>query len=171
MIIKLIMSKVTLKQMRDGMKEGIVVFFVHASWCPFTINFYPIFDNTMKKMHETKADKHFSVIRIDDNMVRSLRANYGDIYRKLADYDEDVDEYKLSFPTVIMFVNGKRYKYQVSVRTVKNLEEFILSKLPKRRREQSNIRQNTPHKVSSISSRKHMSLHEQIDKAFKRLFR
>lgn len=162
------MTKVTLKEIRDGFKSGIVLYFVHADWCPYTVQFYPIYDKVMQKLKISKHDKHFKVIRIDDTMVKSIRANYNDIHRKLAEYDEDVDEYKLYFPTVVMFVDGKRYKYKVDVRTVKNFEEFIVSKLPKQSRQlrQSKIQS----KVITVSKNRHVGLQEQIDKAFKKLF-
>jgi thiol-disulfide isomerase/thioredoxin len=171
------MSKVTLKQIREGLKDGIVLYFVHASWCPYTVQFYPIFDKTMEKLHHNKKDKLFRLIRLDDTMVKSIRANYNDIYRKLADYDENVDEYKLYFPTVVMFVNGKRYKYQVDVRTVKNFEEFIVSKLPKQKplsRTTHTMRPLvTPRPIVRSTSRTptQIGLHEQIDQAFKKLFK
>lgn len=172
------MSKVTLKQIREGLKEGIVLYFVHASWCPYTVQFYPIFDKTIEKLQQNKKAKQFSIIRLDDTMVKSIRANYNDIYRKLADYDENVDEYKLYFPTVVMFVNGKRYKYQVDVRTVKNFEEFIVSKLPKQK---PALRATPPKRPlatprpfvrsAQVPMRKPtVALYEQIDKAFKKLF-
>lgn len=168
------MSKVTLKQIRESFKDGIVLFFVHASWCPYTVQFYPIFDKTMEKLHHNKKDKQFNVIRLDDTMIKSIRANYNDIYRKLADYDDSIDEYKLYFPTVVMFVNGKRYKYQVDVRTVKNFEEFITSKLPKLQtlsRAQPLIRRPLAMSRPITRSPRQLALHEQIDKAFKKMFK
>jgi thiol-disulfide isomerase/thioredoxin len=169
------MSKVTLKQIREGLKNGIVLYFAHASWCPYTVQFYPIFDKTIEKLHQNKKDKLFSIIRLDDTMVKSIRANYNDIYRKLADYDDNVDEYKLYFPTVVMFVNGKRYKYQVDVRTVKNFEEFIVSKLPKSKPLSRTTRTMRPLEPPRpfVRSRTptQVALHEQIDKAFKKLFK
>lgn len=170
------MSKVTLKQIREGLKNGIVLYFVHASWCPYTVQFYPIFDKTIEKLHHSKKDKLFSIIRLDDTMIKSIRANYNDIYRKLADYDENIDEYKLYFPTVVMFVNGKRYKYQVDVRTVKNFEEFILSKIPRQQQTLSRNTQTRPIVRTStprpfVRTPPQLALHEQIDKAFKKLFK
>lgn len=172
------MSKVTLKQIREGLKEGVVLFFVHASWCPYTVQFYPIFDKTIEKLHQSRKDKQFNIIRLDDTMIKSIRANYSDIYRKLADYDENIDEYKLYFPTVVMFVNGKRYKYQVDVRTVKNFEEFIVSKLPKQKPMSRAIPPRRPITTPrpfarsrvATSNKPSVALYEQIDKAFKKLF-
>lgn len=168
------MSKVTLKQIRESFKEGIVLFFVHASWCPYTVQFYPIFDKTIEKLHHNKKDKQFNIIRLDDTMIKSIRANYSDIYRKLADYDDTIDEYKLYFPTVVMFVNGKRYKYQVDVRTVKNFEDFIISKLPKQQtlsRAQPMLRRPLAISRPPIRPPTQLALHEQIDKAFKKMFK
>lgn len=167
------MTKVTLKEIRDGFKSGIVLYFVHADWCPYTVQFYPIFKKVMQKLKINKNDKHFKVIRIDDTMVKSIRANYNDIHRKLAEYDEEIDEYKLYFPTVVMFVNGKRYKYKVDVRTVKNFEEFIVNKLPKQlktTRLSSQSSQSRQKKHVVVSKQTHVGLQEQIDKAFKKLF-
>lgn len=172
------MSKVTLKQIRDGFKNGIVIYFVHATWCPYTVQFYPIFDKVMENLKRRKQDRLFDLIKLDDTMVRSIRANYSDVYRKLADYDDNIDEYKLYFPTVVIFVNGKRYKYQVNVRTVKNFEDFIVSKLPKQRAQskaETLVRMGRTAAANqriqqSHSVRRPTSLHQQIDKAFKRLF-
>lgn len=185
------MSKVTLKQIRDSLKEGTTIFFVHAGWCPYTVQFYPIFDKVLNNLKTKNMDKYFNVIKLDDVMTRSIRANYKDIYSKLADYDSDVDEYKLFFPTVVMFVNGKRYKYQVDVRTVQNFEAFILSKLPKLSRRTGKVVKGGDENKTTINNERELinkqrvksvqvkrssnrpvkllRLQEQIDKAFKKL--
>ena len=173
------MPRFTLKQIREGITEGTTLFFVHASWCPYTVQFYPIFDKVMSNLKTKGIDKEFNVIKLDDTMTRSIRANYGDIYKQLADYDSDIDEYKLYFPSVVMFVNGKRYKYKVDVRTVKNFEAFVVSKLTK-----STRRKNTRNEVkiqpsmrkfghNQVSTRpvKLLTLEQQIDKAFQKMLK
>lgn len=171
------MSKVSLKEIREGLKENVTLFFVHASWCPYTIQFYPIFEKVMKNLKAKGLDTKFKTIKLDDVMIKSLRANYTDIYKKIADYDENIDEYKLYFPTVVVFVNGKRYKYNASVRTVQNFEEFISNKLSKpsrkgTRRTTTKIErnENKPNKKVSMRPVK-LTLQEQIDKAFQKLFK
>lgn len=185
------MPRVTLKQIREGIKEGTTLFFVHASWCPYTVQFYPIFEKVMSNLNEKGIDKKFNVIKLDDTMTRSIRAGYSDIYKKLADYDSDIDEYKLYFPTVVLFVNGKRFKYQVDVRTVDNFENFIVSKLTKATRknrtskqeknevkvqkaredtQQMRIRTFSHNRVSTRPV-KLLTLEQQIDKAFQKLFK
>lgn len=183
------MPRVTLKQIRQGIKEGITLFFVHASWCPYTVQFYPIFETVMNNLKKKELHKKFDVIKLDDIMTRSIRANYGDIYKQLADYDSDTDEYKLYFPSVVMFVNGKRYKYKVDVRTVANFEAFITSKLrtPTRRQknvnemrnqkerenvEQRNIKGRTfSRNITTTRPVKFLTLEQQINKAFQKLFK
>lgn len=181
------MPRVTIKQIREGIK-GTTLFFVHAPWCPFTVDFYPIFDEVMTNLKEKGIDNKFNVIKLDDVMTRSIRANYGDIYKSLADYDGDDDEYKLFFPTVLLFVNGKRYKYQVNVRTVQNFEAFIMSKLTMTKRRsknenkevqvqkgRKNIQQVRTHTFSrnraSTKPAKLLTLEQQIDEAFRKLFK
>lgn len=179
------MTRVTLKQIRDGLKEGITLFFVHASWCPYTVQFYPIFEKVMNNLKGKGMDNKFQVIKIDDVMTKSIRSNYSDIYKSIAEYDEYTDEYRLSFPTVVMFVDGKRYKYKVNVRTVQNLESFIVGKLTKQSRKNKNTkiqRNETGNKrrvnMSNNSNRristrptKLLTLQDQIDKAFQKLFK
>lgn len=186
------MPRVTLKQIREGIKEGTTLFFVHASWCPYTVQFYPIYEKVMNNLKIKGIDKKFNVIKLDDVMTRSIKTHYLDIYRKLADYDDEIDEYKLYFPTVVMFVDGKRYKYTVDVRTVNNFESFIVSKFkkPTRRnntrkpskteesiqRERENILEKTrirkfSHNRGSTRPVKLLTLEQQIDKAFQKLFK
>jgi len=172
------MSKVTLREIREGLKEGNTLFFVHASWCPYTVQFYPIFEKVMKNLKVKGLEKKFKTIKLDDVMTRSIRANYNDIYRKLADYDDNVDEYKLYFPTVVMFLNGQRYKYNVPVRTAQNFEDFISSKLSKQsrkgtRRQVAKLERNESRPNRRVSTRptKLLTLQEQIDKAFQKLFK
>lgn len=174
------MPRVTLKQIREGIKDGTTLFFVHASWCPYTVQFYPIFDKVMSNLKAKGIDQKINVIKLDDVMTRSIRANYGDIYKRLADYDENNDEYKLYFPTVVLFVNGKRFKYQVEVRTVKNFESFVMSKLTKPTRQQRKTQVKVQptarlvsHRSNQASTRpvKLLTLEEQIDKAFHKLFK
>jgi thiol-disulfide isomerase/thioredoxin len=172
------MTRVTLKQLRDGLKEGITLFFVHASWCPYTVQFYPIFEKVMSNMKAKGLDTKFNVIKLDDVMTKSIRANNSDIYKSLADYDKNIDEYKLYFPSVVMFVNGKRYKYNVDVRTVQNFEAFIVGKLStksrsKRTAESQKRVLTSTNNNKRISTRpiKLLTLQEQIDKAFQKLFK
>lgn len=176
------MTRVTLKQIRTGLKEGVTLFFVHASWCPYTVQFYPIFEKAMNNIKSKGIDNKFSVIKIDDVMTKSIRSNYDDIYKLLADYDENNDEYKLYFPTVVIFVDGKRYKYSVDVRTAQNLETFIVQKLPKSQRnsKKTNVQRNasedknrasTLKRTNSTRPTKLLTLQEQIDKAFQKLFK
>jgi thiol-disulfide isomerase/thioredoxin len=184
-ILQIRMTRVTLKQIRDGLKEGSTLFFVHASWCPYTIQFYPIFEKVMSILKGKGLDTKLNVIKLDDVMIKSLRANNNDIYKTLADYDENIDEYKLFFPTVVMFVNGKRYKYSVDVRTVQNFEAFIVGKLSKQSRNSKNTKvqrnetvnkrrvnmSNNINRRASTRPTKLLSLQEQIDKAFQKLFK
>jgi thiol-disulfide isomerase/thioredoxin len=181
-------TKVTLKQIREGLKDGITLYFVFASWCPFCVQFEPIFNKVMSNLEHDKLRNNFQLIKLDDVMTRSITTNYKDIHTKLAEYDEDIDEYRLSFPTVVMFVNGKRFKYNVPVRTVANFEAFIKSHLPKSRNtkvsrkdvgknlqsrsiQSINTRQGTTHRViKSQRPVKILTLQDQIDKAFKNLF-
>jgi thiol-disulfide isomerase/thioredoxin len=188
------MPRVTLKQIREGIKEGTTLFFVHASWCPYTVQFYPIFDKVMSNLKTKGINEKFNVIKLDDIMTRSIRANYGDIYKKLADYDSNIDEHKLYFPTVVMFVDGKRFKYQVDVRTVQNFEAFIMSKLNKAvnrnrkgtrkdsktevkvKKEREDIEQQVRvrianHNRTSTRPVKFLTLEQQIDKAFRKLLK
>jgi thiol-disulfide isomerase/thioredoxin len=201
------MTRVTLKQVRDGLKEGCTLFFVHASWCPYTVQFYPIFEKVMSNLKGKGLDSKLNVIKLDDVMVKSIRANNNDIYKVLADYDEDIDEYKLYFPTVVMFVNGKRYKYKVDVRTVQNFESFIVGKLSTQSKQLTQSKQSTQSRQSKQSTQSTQSrqskqsinrntkiqtdsrrvssnnkristrpvrlltLQEQIDKAFQKLFK
>lgn len=184
------MTKVSLKQIREGLKQGVTLYFVHASWCPYTVQFYPIFEKVMKNLKMKGFDTRFNTIKLDDVMTRSIRASYDDIYKRLADYDENIDEYKLYFPTVVMFVNGKRYKYNVEVRTVENFEAFIISKLPKQQQGSRNTkainksersemgvsnrsvptRRNASKRIQTRPT-KLLTLQEQIDKAFQKLFK
>ena len=186
------MPRVTLKQIRESIKEGTTLFFVHASWCPYTVQFYPIFEKVMINLKTKGLDAKFNVIKLDDIMTRSIRANYGDIYKQLAEYDKNIDEYKLYFPTVVMFVDGKRYKYEVDVRTVQNLEAFIVNKLKQPQRKRGTRKQNKNEKLNQkgrediqeqarvrtfrhnrASTRpvKLLTLEQQIDKAFQKLFK
>lgn len=182
------MTHVTLKQIREGIKEGATLFFVHASWCPYTVQFYPIFQTVMNNLKKQGIDKQFNVIKLDDTMTRSIQSHHKDIYKHLADYDSNVDEYKLYFPTVVMFVNGKRFKYQVAVRTVDNFNTFITSKLNKtiKRKDTRKLnrlqkeREDKHQKSRMVSFNnnktktrpiKLLTLEEQIDKAFKKLFK
>lgn len=186
------MPRVTLKQIREGIKEGTTLFFVHASWCPYTVQFYPIFEKVMSNLKTKGVNKKMNVIKLDDTVTRSIRTNYEDIYKQLADYDGDNDEYKLYFPTVVMFVDGKRFKYQVDVRTVQNFETFVISKLRKptrknvTRKQEKNEKTNQKgrediqqearmhtysHNRGSTRPVKLLTLEQQIDKAFQKLFK
>jgi thiol-disulfide isomerase/thioredoxin len=180
------MPRTTLKQIREGMKQGKTLFFVHASWCPYTVQFYPIFEKVINNLKTKGVDQNFNIIRLDDTMTRSIKASYGDVYKKLADYDSNIDEYKLYFPTVVMFVDGKRFKYQVDVRTVQNFEAFIVSKLKKSKdirenktklqKQRDNIQKQTRmhtfnHNKTSTRPVRLLTLEQQIDKAFQKLFK
>jgi len=185
------MPRVTLKQIREGIKEGTTLFFVHASWCPFTVQFYPIFDKVMDNLKIKGMDKNLNIIKLDDKMTSSIRKNYRDIYQNLADYDGNNDEYKLFFPTVVMFNNGERCKYEVGVRTVQNFESFIMSNLKKPKRKNGTRKQNKVeekvqkkrediqqsrirtfnHNMVSTRPLKLLTLEQQIDKAFQKLFK
>lgn len=136
-------------------KDKQVLIFVHAKWCPYTVAFYPIWTSA-KKM----VNKDVDIIEINDKILGDIKSNEPLLYKKMADYNRNTKEYKLFFPTVILFSNGKRFKFEED-RTVDNLCAFV----------KSHTESKKQHSRNSSKHTHHHSLQEKIDNAFKRLFK
>jgi thiol-disulfide isomerase/thioredoxin len=121
--------------------------FIHAPWCPYTVAFYKAWKKIKKSLLDSSK---VNIIEIDDKAITEIRTQLPNVFRKLAG-----KELKLYFPTVLLFVNGKRYKYE-DEREVDKVIEFV----DKRTRTSTRI---NPRKVVSFQN--------EIDKAFQRLFR
>lgn len=120
--------------------------FIHAPWCPYTVAFY----KAWKKIKQSLL-KSLDIIEIDDKAITQIRTQQPNTFRKLAG-----KELKLYFPTVILFVNGKRYKYE-DEREVDKVLQFV----------EKRTKPVTPR----VTPKKVVSFQNEIDKAFQRLFR
>lgn len=121
--------------------------FIHAPWCPYTVAFYKAWKMIKKTL--LKSSK-INIIEIDDKAITQIRTQQPTIFRKLAG-----KELKLYFPTVLLFINGKRYKYE-DERDVDKVLQFV--------------EKRTKPITTSTTSRKVVSFQNEIDKAFERLF-
>jgi thiol-disulfide isomerase/thioredoxin len=138
----------------DFISNGNALVFIHAPWCPYTVAFYKAWKKIKKTLLNTSE---VNVIEIDDKAITQIRTQFPNVFRKLAG-----KELKLYFPTVLLFVNGKRYKYE-DEREVDKVVQFV----------EKYTKPNTKPRTStrtSMTPRKIVSFQNEVDKAFKRLF-
>ena len=153
-----------MNKIKKAVKTGNTAFFVHASWCPYTVQFYPIWTAMEAKLKESTD---FNIIKLDHESFAHIKKAFPKVYETLADYDEYTQSYKLYFPSVVMFTNGIRKKYSPSERTLTSLVAFIkkysTNKTPNATKHTKPAKTTTQHA--------HLKLHQQIDKAFSRLMK
>jgi hypothetical protein len=172
--------------LKSSLVAGNTLVFVHAHWCPYTVSFYGTWRNLKAKL---VGLTNLTVIEIDDEALMSLRTKHTNTYKKLADYIPLENQYKIFFPTIVLYVDGVRYKYE-DERTVKDLTEFVhkhaFGKMQKRHRAPSRkvvpkqvatrpndapkkvvprVQPKTPTTRTKTAKR----LQQEIDDAFKRL--
>lgn len=123
--------------------------FIHAPWCPYTVAFYKAWKKIKKNLLSTSK---VNIIEIDDKAITYIRTQQPNLFRKLAG-----KELKLYFPTVLLFVNGKRYKYE-DEREVDKVLQFV-------------EKRTKPLITRSVTPRKVVSFQNEIDKAFQRLLK
>jgi hypothetical protein len=133
----------------SGANSNALVF-IHAPWCPYTVAFYKAWKKIKTSL--LKSSK-VNIIEIDDKAITQIRTQQPNVFRKLAG-----KELKLYFPTVLLFVNGKRYKYE-DERDIDKVLQFVEKRT---KAVQTATTRVTPRKVVSFQN--------EIDKAFQRLF-
>jgi len=148
-------------------KAGNTLVFVHAHWCPYTVAFYGTWRKV--KTNLAKSNPQLNIIEIDDQAIGFIRDKEPTLYKKMADYSSELGQYKLYFPTVMLFTSGKRTKYE-DERTVANVVAFVSSAQVK------HVKSVKPVKpVKSVKPVKPVkptkSLQKEIDKAFRRLLK
>lgn len=153
-----------MNKIKKAVKTGNTAFFVHASWCPYTVQFYPIWVDMETKL---KDSTDFNIIKLDHESFAHIKKAFPKLYETLADFDEYTQTYKLYFPSVVMFTNGIRKKYSPTERTLKSLVAFIKKNSTNKTPKMTDTK-DTKHK--QIPSH-HLKLHQQIDKAFSRLMK
>lgn len=108
----------------NHMQKQNTLIFIQAKWCYYTQQFFPVWEQLLKKI---EADKNLTIIKINDEAIRYLEKNNKEIFQQLADFRPEDQRYKVFFPTIILFSNGQRYKFEQE-RTVENLIKFIYAK-------------------------------------------
>lgn len=129
--------------------SGNALVFIHAPWCPYTVAFYKAWKKIKKSLLNSPL---VNIIEIDDKAITHIRTQQPNLFRKLAG-----KELKLYFPTVLLFVNGKRYKYE-DEREVDKVLQFV-------------EKRTKPLTTTSVTPRKVVSFQNEIDKAFQRLLK
>jgi hypothetical protein len=189
MVISLNASNVEehINTLKSLILTGNALVFVHAHWCPYTVSFYGTWRRLKAKLIGLT---NLTVIEIDDEALMKLRVKHTNTYKKLADFIQQERQYKIYFPTIMLYVDGVRYKYDEE-RTVENLTEFvhenIFGERSSRRRRPSKggklqpstkkaapkkdtLKKDTPKKATMKTQKKpSKSLQQEIDDAFKRL--
>lgn len=173
-------SKVVASLQR-GMKNGKTLVFVHAEWCPYTVSFYPVW-NEFEDAH--KHVKDLKVFKIDHNAISKLHASKRNLYNAIGDLDMNTETYKVYFPTVVMFVDGARKKYSPETRTLKNLSAFVKkgmstptstasasAKVVETTTKSKAVPHDKSKKLVKDTTKVHKTLQQEIDDAFSRLFK
>jgi hypothetical protein len=147
----LTVNTVNISKVSELISSNALVF-IHAPWCPYTVAFYKAWKQIKKSL--LKSSK-VNIIEIDDKAITQIRTQQPNVFRKLAG-----KELKLYFPTVLLFVNGKRYKYE-DERDIDKVLQFV------EKRTKAVLTTTT---TTRITPRKVVSFQNEIDKAFQRLF-
>lgn len=169
-------DKKAIVSLQRAMKTSNTLIFVHANWCPYTVQFYPIW-NAFEAAHKTTKD--LKVYKIDHVAIGKIKTTYPKMYEAMGDYDSDTDSYKLYFPTVVMFSEGKKKKYSPPVRSERNLMSFVAKQLNSTAStsvkrdvtKKAVVKSPSPVKAAFQSNKTHKSLQQEIDVAFRRLFK
>lgn len=150
------------------MKENTLVF-VHAHWCPFTVQFYPVWRAVKKTLYGNTTLKIYD---IDDKAIDWIRHNKKQLYQRIAEQFKPDPQYKVFFPTLLMYVNGRRHKF-IGDRTQNAVIVWINNWLAK---SQTHVRTSikrhqTTKKAQHTKSVKTplQSLQENIDNTFRKL--
>lgn len=154
------------EQLHAAIIQEKTLVFVHAHWCPFTVQFYPVWRAIKKTLY---GNTSLRIYEIDDGAIGWIRQNKKRLYQRIAEQFQPDPQYKIFFPTVLMYVNGRRYKF-TDDRTKENLITWInklLTKSQSRVKKTRTIRR-LPTDTKPKSNLK-QSLKDNIDKAFKRL--
>lgn len=205
------MNEITLNQIYQGMKKGNTLYYIYADWCGYTQLFQPIYNKTIEQMKKEGTDKRFDIIKLNDVSIAQLRKPY--IAKKTDNSKEEQQRIKvletkrndilnklesISFPTVLMFVDGVKHKYESYPRTEVNFKQFIVSTLAKSKQQGTRGTKNTKRNNSSQQNKvllernkqqnehantfnkrklnqrrpvRVLTLQEQIDNAFKKMFK
>jgi len=142
--------------------------FLHMKRCPYTIPFYPIWEDVKKELTKTKD---LVLIEIDSDVIWYIKENHKKTYQKLTSYYPEEGANKIYFPTFLFFKNGKQTKLMNRVdarmeETHKPAYEQVLSfaYLCHYRTDDTPKRSKQSRKSSSSKN-----LHQQISQAFDKL--
>lgn len=156
--------------LQDALVFGNTVVLLHAYNEYETQELYPIWRNLRNKL---ESEKTVNIVEIDHEAMEHLNDNYENLYRALGDYNILANDYRVMYPTILLFKNGMKIRYQgkmLSDDIASFLNAKILPKkklnttMPKRRVFQSS-RRNKP------SSFKMDTIHKEVEKAFARLLK
>lgn len=165
------------EQLHAAIIQENTLVFVHAHWCPYTVQLYPVWRAVKKNLY---GNTSLRIYEIDDGAIGWIRQNKKQLYQRIAEQFHPDPQFKVFFPTVLMFVNGRRRKF-TKERTQDNITQWISKLLATSRtrvRVVKNIRRVVPvtpktttkrPKQQQQSKTTKQSLKENIDDAFKRL--
>ena len=94
-------------KLAEHLDKGHCFVFLHMKRCPYTIPFYPIWEDVKKELSKTKDLK---MIEIDSDVIWYIKENHKKVYQKLASFYQEENANKIYFPTFLFFKNGKQHK-------------------------------------------------------------
>lgn len=159
------------EQLHASILQESTIVFVHAHWCPFTVQFYPIWRALKKTLY---GNTSLRIYEIDDGAIGWIRQNKKQLFQRIAEQFQPDSQYKIFFPTVLMYVNGKRHKF-TGERTQESIALWInklLLKSQTRTRSRATLlrtRSTTKIQTPKQTRSPKQSLKDNIDKAFKKL--
>jgi hypothetical protein len=162
------------EQLHAAILQENTLIFVHAHWCPYTVQFYPVWRAVKKTLY---GNTTLRIYEIDDGAIGWIRQNKKQLYQRIGEQFYPDPQFKVFFPTVLMFVNGRRRKF-TKERTQDNITTWISKLLATSRTRIRTVTKTrrvvptipkTPIKRPTQSKTPKKSLKESIDDAFKRL--
>lgn len=144
--------------------------FLHMKRCPYTIPFYPIWNDVKKELSKTKD---LILIEIDSDIILHIKENHNKTYQKLTSFYPEEGGNKIFFPTFLFFKNGKQTKLmnRVDARTegtYKAAYEQLLSFAYLSHYRTDDISKKSK-KSTHTTSKSAKNLHHQISHAFNKL--
>ena len=162
-------TKVTsIDKLTQHLDQDHCFIFLHMKQCPYTIPFYPIWEDVKKELSKTKD---LVLIEVDSDVIWYIKENHNKTYQKLASFYPEEGANKIYFPTFLFFKNGKQTKLmnRVDARTEgthKAAYEQLLSFAYLCHYRTDDLTKKSRRSNKSTSSK---NLHNQISQAFNKL--
>lgn len=97
----------SIQQLTQHLEKDHCFIFLHMTRCPYTIPFYPIWEDVKKELSKTKD---LVLIEINSDVIWYIKENHNKTYQKLASFYPEEGANKIYFPTFLFFKNGKQTK-------------------------------------------------------------